>query len=98
MMSVVFWEYHDGRLHPTPITDVAQHLGVDVSDLHNLFRGWKAAEWPETYRLKLSEKRYLEVFRTEGDALGWVRLVRPGGRYRRTLSTRSWLFTLEVAV
>jgi len=98
MMSVVFWKFGRNGSIPAQINDVATGLEVDPWDIHRLFGRWKEEGCPEEYRLKLEEKRYLRLFVVEDDVIGWVSLVRPWGRYWRTLSSRNWFFTLEVAV
>ncbi|MBW2672030.1 MAG: hypothetical protein JRD89_01275 [Deltaproteobacteria bacterium] len=98
MMSVVFWEFDRSGRVPVPITEVAEDLGVDPWDIHRLFEKWREAECPESYRMKVEEKRWLRVFVIRDDVRGWVSLVRPWGRGWRNLSNRHWFFTLEVAV
>lgn len=98
MMAVVFWKFGEGGRVPASITEVAGDLGVDPWDIHQLFGRWRDEGCPGEYRLKLEEKRWLRLFVIRDDVRGWVSLVRPWGNYWRTLPSRTWVFTLEVAV
>lgn len=98
MPAVIFWNYYDGRPQAVPLFRAAEELDVDLWSLHELFKGWTEAGCPPIHRLKLEEKRYLELFMVEGDLRGWVHLVRPWGKCWRRLPGRGRYFTLEVSV
>lgn len=91
-------ELGDYRFYPVPIKRVAMNFGILKSDIFQAFEQWQENEYPQTYRHKIEEKKYLEIW-FKPDVLvqdGTISLVRTWGKGWRSLKPYiSMGFTLE---
>jgi len=93
----MFWSFAGGQ-KPISVVDVGKKLEVDPGNIHKIFTEWAKAGYPETHRLKLAEKKWLQIFTIKNEYVGWLELVRPWGKTWRRFPDKNHFFTLEVSV
>lgn len=99
-VAIIFrGKYSHNQSHSVSIIDVADDWDVECGDIQAAFEKWKEEEYPEEFRFKLKEKKYIRIYADTRERWGWVNLVRPwGNNWRHLPGFHTFRFTMELVI